>query len=118
MISQPRPQIALTQAHMDKQQKRLNQLNALHSSGVGLQSAVSDPTHPANPLVPQEQVLNKYAAMVISCYYGYIQYHMTLTRCQHQPIMGKASTLTVKPFFVKVVERRLLYVPIDHLRRS
>lgn len=62
--SQSHPQIALTEVHMDKQQKRLDQLNKLYSSGVGLQSAVSDPAHPANPLVPQEQVLNKYAAMV------------------------------------------------------
>ena len=64
MTSWSHPQIALTEAHMDKQQKRLDQLNKLHSSGVGLQSAISDPAHPANPLVPQEQVLNKYAAMV------------------------------------------------------
>ena len=64
MTSQPHPQIALTEAHIYKQQKRLDQLNELHSSGVGLQSAVSNPAHPANPLVPQEQVLNKYAAMV------------------------------------------------------
>jgi len=49
---------------MKKLQKRLDQLNELHSSGLGLQSAISDSTHPANPLVPQEQVLNKYAAMV------------------------------------------------------
>ena len=50
---------------MDKQQKRLDQLNKLHASGVGLQSVISDPNHPANPLVPQEQALNKYAAMVV-----------------------------------------------------
>lgn len=118
MTSQPRPQIALTQAHMEKQQKRLDQLTALHSSGVGLQSAVSDPAHPANPLVPQEQVLNKYAAMVINCYCGYSQYHMTITRCQHQPIMEKASTLIVRPSCARVVGRRLSYVPTDHLRRS
>ena len=118
MKSQPHPQIALTQAHMDKQQKRLDQLNALHSSGVGLQSAVSDPAHPANPLVPQEQVLNKYAAMVIKCNYGYSHHHMILTRYQHLQIMGRVSTLIVKPYCVKAVERRLLYVPIGHLRRN
>lgn len=58
------PQISLTQTHIDKLQQRLDQLDKLHSSGEGIQSAVSNSAHPANPLVPQEQILSKYAAMV------------------------------------------------------
>ncbi|XP_065920739.1 uncharacterized protein [Dysidea avara] len=61
---EPHTQISLTQTHIDKLQQRLDQLDKLHSSGEGLQSAVSNSAHPANPLVPQEQILSKYAAMI------------------------------------------------------
>ena len=117
MMSQSHPQIALTQTHMNKQQKRLDQLNELHSSGVGLQSAISNSAHPANPLVPQEQVLNKYAAMVsVSMVTGHC--HMILTRCQHQQTKGKVFILTVMQCCVIVVGRKLSSALIGHLKRN
>lgn len=48
--------------HKKSLQFRLNQLSS--SSHAHPQKAIIDPTHPLNPLVTQEQPLNKYSAMV------------------------------------------------------
>ena len=55
-------QASLLEKHQQVLHERLEQLRGLKNTSV--HSALVLPSHPLNPLIPQEQPSNKYAAMV------------------------------------------------------